>query len=225
MQFVRVKSLFSRASVNLSHLRGLTTAVNENATTLSATISSIPQPASTPSTTATPLIQTTSAPVTSSTPSQKPGSYGSATIGDTLINAFVNNIMKDGKKATARRILQDALMYIQEESKENPRAVLAKAIDKVEPLMKLVGYKRGAKSVQTPHPLNERQRRRTAILWVKEAADDRPKRDSMGVRLGKEIMAIMKDESSVIQKRTQLHKAALQNRSNVVLVDRKVRKF
>ncbi|KAI9358279.1 ribosomal protein S7 domain-containing protein [Zopfochytrium polystomum] len=179
-----------------------------------------------------------------------------------VVEALTNNIMKHGKKSVARRIVLEALAYIQTESAVavaaereaasdkvaaaldagkkklasiptsiitgmplGPRVLLAMAIEKAEPLVKLVGFKRGAKSIQTPTPLTERQRRRTAIIWIKEAAEGRNKRDPMGVRIGKEVMAILQGESGVLQKKQQLHKAALLNRSNVVLVDRKVRKM
>jgi small subunit ribosomal protein S7 len=133
--------------------------------------------------------------------------------------------MKHGKKSVARRIVSDALRHIQEQLQKNPRMILGEAIEKVEPLFKVVGTKRGAKSIQTPKPLNERQRRRTAILWIVEAADKRHKKDSMGVRIAKEVLAILEDDSSALQKRNQVHRTALLNRSNVVLVDRKVMRF
>ncbi|KAJ3077799.1 ribosomal protein S7 [Rhizoclosmatium globosum] len=141
-----------------------------------------------------------------------------------LIAAFVNNIMKSGKKTTARRIVSDALKHIQLETSKDAHAVLATAVEKIEPLFKVVGVKQGAKSVQTPKALNEKQRRRTAIIWLVEAANSRNQKDPAGIRLGKEIIAVMNDESSAIQKRNLVHKNALANRSNVVLVDRRIRK-
>ncbi|KAJ3258312.1 hypothetical protein HDU77_002374 [Chytriomyces hyalinus] len=141
-----------------------------------------------------------------------------------LVEAFVNNIMKQGKKTVARRILSDALKLIQIETSKNPTTVLAAAVEKVEPLFKMVGVKRGAKSIQTPTPLTERQRRRTAIIWIIEAAQARNKRDPAGIRIGKEVMAVLNDDSAAIQKRNQIHKSSLVNRSNVTLVDRRVRK-
>ncbi|KAI8613907.1 ribosomal protein S7 domain-containing protein, partial [Chytriomyces sp. MP71] len=139
-----------------------------------------------------------------------------------LISAFVNNIMKSGKKATARRIVSDALKHIQLESGSNPHHVLASAIEKVEPLFKVEGAMRGAKSVQTPRPLTERQRRRTAIIWITDAAQKRNRKDPAGIRIGKEVLAVLNDESAAIQKRNQVHKNALMNRSNLVLVDRRI---
>ncbi|KAJ3412061.1 hypothetical protein HDV05_001341 [Chytridiales sp. JEL 0842] len=144
---------------------------------------------------------------------------------DPVIEAFVNNIMKDGKKTVARRIISQTLQHLQTTLNQNPRVVLAQAVEQVEPLFKVVGIKRGAKSIQTPKPLNERQRRRTAILWIVEAANKRHKKDSMGLRIAKEVLDVLEGESSALGKKAQVHKAALVNRSNVVLMDRKVMRF
>ncbi|KAJ3118898.1 hypothetical protein HDU96_006549 [Phlyctochytrium bullatum] len=142
---------------------------------------------------------------------------------DALLKAFVNNIMKHGKKATARRIVNDALHYIHSQRPEaDPRQLLDEAMEKVEPLIKIVGSKRGSRNIQIPRPMNERQRRRTAILWIIDEANKRHKRNSMGQRIGMEILAVLQGDSAALAKRSQMHKAALQNRSNVVLMDRKI---
>ncbi|KAJ3060355.1 hypothetical protein HDU98_003679 [Podochytrium sp. JEL0797] len=165
-----------------------------------------------------------------------------ATTEPPLVAAFVNLVMRDGKKATARRIVGDALAHIQQQQQQTPLlataaathsavaqttplATLQLAVEKVEPLFKLEGVKKGAKSLQTPKPLTERQRRRTAIVWIVDAANARNQKDPAGIRIGKEILAILNDESAAIQKRNQVHKTALLNRSNVVLVDRRIRKM
>ncbi|KAJ3106161.1 hypothetical protein HDU97_006978 [Phlyctochytrium planicorne] len=141
---------------------------------------------------------------------------------DPLITAFVNNIMKHGKKTKAQRIVKDALQHLQaQKPDQDPRAVLGEAMEKVQPLIKVVGTKRGSKSVQVPKPLNEKQRRRIAILWIIQEASKRHKRNSMGQRVGMELIAVLEGDSATLTKKSQMHKAALQNRSNIVLMDRK----
>ncbi|KAJ3344751.1 hypothetical protein HDU83_004773 [Entophlyctis luteolus] len=144
-----------------------------------------------------------------------------------LLAAFVNNIMKKGKKATARRIIDTALSHVSTEAPQfsSPHAAFAAAVEKAAPLFKIVGVKHGAKSIQTPTPLTERQRTRTGIVWIAQAANSSNSKIPAGVRIGKEIIDVLNGTSSVLQKRLQLHKTALLNRSNVVLTDRRMRKF
>ncbi|KAJ3184119.1 hypothetical protein HDU85_001970 [Gaertneriomyces sp. JEL0708] len=139
----------------------------------------------------------------------------------TLTEAFVNNIMKDGKKARARRFVREALALIQRETGQDAHEVLEEAVNRVAPLMKLVSVKRGGKGVSTPTPLLPRQRRRLGILWIVDAASS--KRGDFGERIGREILAVMDGTSSALQKRMNLHKQALSNRSNVIMRDRKRR--
>ncbi|KAJ3341043.1 hypothetical protein HDU83_006814 [Entophlyctis luteolus] len=144
-----------------------------------------------------------------------------------LVAAFVNNIMKKGKKATARRIINTALAHVASEAPQfpSPHAAFAAAVEKAAPLFKIVGVKHGAKSIQTPTPLTERQRTRTGIVWIAQAANSSNSKIPGGVRIGKEIIDVLNGTSSVLQKRLQVHKTALLNRSNVVLTDRRLRKF
>ena len=85
--------------------------------------------------------------------------------------------MKHGKKQVARRIVLEALSYLQNqiisgslslgegfESRSSgggsmsARQALLLAVERVEPLLRLKGTKRGAKTLQMPRPLTERQR-------------------------------------------------------------------
>ncbi|KAI8808447.1 ribosomal protein S7 domain-containing protein [Cladochytrium replicatum] len=136
---------------------------------------------------------------------------------DDLIEQVVNNIMKHGRKALARRLISDALKYVLQETGEDPRRILEEAIERAAPLVKIVSHKKGAKAIQTPRPLFSRQRRRTAILWILDAAKAKGGKTPFGARLGKELIAVMKGESSVLAKKHQLHKIALANRSNIVM--------
>ncbi|KAJ3208853.1 hypothetical protein HDU82_001824 [Entophlyctis luteolus] len=70
-----------------------------------------------------------------------------------------------------------------------------------------------------------RQATRTGIVWIAQAANSSNSKIPAGVRIGKEIIDVLNGTSSVLQKRLQVHKTALLNRSNVVLTDRRLRKF
>ncbi|KAI8915074.1 ribosomal protein S7 domain-containing protein [Entophlyctis helioformis] len=142
-----------------------------------------------------------------------------------ILELFVKTIMRSGKMSLARSILSDALLHIQLETRENPRAVLDAAVEKVAPQVKVVTVKRGGRNVQMPVPLEDRKRHRAGILWIRDAAlNGKNPSKSAGERLGREILAVMNNTSSALTKREQVHKQALANRSNVIMTDRKMRK-
>ncbi|KAJ3208859.1 hypothetical protein HDU82_001830, partial [Entophlyctis luteolus] len=56
---------------------------------------------------------------------------------------------------------------------------------------------------------------RTGIVWIAQAANSSNSKIPAGVRIGKEIIDVLNGTSSVLQKRLQVHKTALLNRSNM----------
>ncbi|TPX45610.1 hypothetical protein SeLEV6574_g03780 [Synchytrium endobioticum] len=143
---------------------------------------------------------------------------------DPLIDQVVNNIMKHGKKSLARRLVSDALLYIRKkaDSADSPRTLLAKAVDMAAPLVKMVSTKRGSRTIHSPRPISDHVRHRIAILWIVEAAASRGKGKPFAERFGNEVLAVLNGESSALQKKLNLHRMALSNRSNVLMNDRRI---
>ncbi|KAJ1898271.1 hypothetical protein LPJ66_002857 [Kickxella alabastrina] len=133
---------------------------------------------------------------------------------DPLLAQLVNMIMRDGKKMRAERFVQMALLDIREHCNSDPYKLLSDAIESVSPLMDTRSARQGSKVIQVPRALNLRQRRRKAIVWILESAKKRNERE-MHLRLSGELQAIVNGASGVLEKKLQLHKAVLANRSNI----------
>ncbi|KAJ3272332.1 hypothetical protein HDV01_005766 [Terramyces sp. JEL0728] len=101
-----------------------------------------------------------------------------------VVEQFVKYIMKDGMKARAQRIINTSLELISLKTKENPRAVLEKAIDQIAPYV--ASQKRGARNVLLPKPLTPRQRKRIGIQWISDQASSRKGNLDFGARIGQE---------------------------------------
>ncbi|KAJ3129646.1 hypothetical protein HK098_000797 [Nowakowskiella sp. JEL0407] len=140
---------------------------------------------------------------------------------DQLVSQFVNNVMKDGKKERARKALAEALWYIRRTTGENPIKIFADSVSKASPLVKLVTHRRGGKNIQIPSPLLPRQSNRAGILSIVEATNKSGSRDSFGVRLGKELLAIKEGDSATLKKKNLIHKTALANRSFIIMERKK----
>lgn len=102
----------------------------------------------------------------------------------------------------------------------NPILYLTLIVDSVAPLLKIrqqKGIAGGGAALQIPVPLAMRQRRRTAIKWILDAADRR--RDSkLAVRVANELVAVAEGRSGVWDKREQVHKIGIAGRSNLKMV-------
>ncbi len=132
--------------------------------------------------------------------------------GDPIVSRFINNIMLDGKKNTARRIVYDAFDMIAERSKQDPLEVFHKAMQNVAPLLEVRSRRVGGATYQVPVDVREERRIALAIRWLKNYAKAR--RDhSMALRLAAEFMAASKGEGSAVKKREDTHRMAEANKA------------
>ncbi|CAG8455174.1 25046_t:CDS:1 [Dentiscutata erythropus] len=133
---------------------------------------------------------------------------------DPILTHVINMVMRDGKKARARRYIADACLELRKQTNNDPLEIIKVAIDKTAPLAGLISRKKGSKVIQIPKPLNERQRNHKAIKWILEASDKKPGK-KFSIRLANEFLAVINGQSLALQKKEQLHKLALTNRQNL----------
>jgi len=94
---------------------------------------------------------------------------------------------------------------------------LTLAIDSLAPIIRLRAQKGaagGGASLMIPVPLAVRQRRRTAIMWLIDAASKRRDK-TFPHRVADQIVAVVEGRSSLWDKRINLHKLGVASRSNV----------
>lgn len=145
-----------------------------------------------------------------------PSGYSTTTLpvkADPLLEAFVNNLMRDGKKASAQRHILDMLKFLGQALHADPLPALKAAIQTAAPLVRMQSRKRGGKNIQVPLALREEQGRRKAIVAIIDASRRRGDK-SLSVRLAKEIIAILEGSSSTIARKEEVHRLAMVNRGN-----------
>ena len=138
---------------------------------------------------------------------------------DPLLGFLTNLMMKDGKKATARKHVALVLETLRLRSSQHPLSLLREAIRISSPNVRLAQQKKGGKQVSVPIPLGERQRVRQAIAWILDASDKRKNPNAggskkFGERVAMEIEAVMNGSSEVLKRKEQLHNTATVNRAN-----------
>ncbi len=132
--------------------------------------------------------------------------------GDVVITKFINILMYDGKKNTARRIMYDAMDLIAEKTQQEPIEVFRQAMSNVSPLVEVRSRRVGGATYQVPVDVREERRQALAIRWLKTYA--RARRDhKMSMRLANELVAAAKGEGSAVKKRDEVHRMAEANKA------------
>jgi small subunit ribosomal protein S7 len=132
--------------------------------------------------------------------------------GDLVVARFINNIMIQGKKNLAQKIVYDAFAIIEEKLNENPVEVFKKAMANVAPVLEVRSRRVGGATYQVPVEVRESRRVALAIRWIKTYAASRRDK-SMAVKLANELMAAFKGEGSAVKKRDDTHRMAEANKA------------
>lgn len=131
---------------------------------------------------------------------------------DVDIAKFINYIMKDGKKATAQKVVYNAFEIIKEKTKQDPRHIFNKALKKISPLLEVRGRRIGGANYQIPYQVRGERRFNLGCRWLIEAAHDR-KGAPMAKKLADEIVAASEGEGAAVRKRETVQKMAESNRA------------
>ena len=85
---------------------------------------------------------------------------------DLLIEKFINCVMKQGKKSTARRIFWDAMEVIKTRTKEEPLDVFNKALLNTTPLLEVRPKRVGGAVYQVPTEVSVKRQQSLSIRWI-----------------------------------------------------------
>ncbi len=129
------------------------------------------------------------------------------------VEKFINSVMWDGKKSTARKVVYDAFDIIKEKTKtENPLEVFETAIRNVGPAMEIRSRRVGGANYQVPREVRPDRRLALAMRWIRDAARG-GKGKPMHIKLADELIAASKNEGAAIKKRDDTHKMADANKA------------
>jgi len=132
---------------------------------------------------------------------------------DPILKSLINNLMRDGKKATATKHILDMLNHMSKAMHANPLPAVKEAIRIASPLVRLQTRKQGGKNTQVPIALFSNQSRRRGIIAIIEASKKRND-NKLSLRLAKEMIAVLEGSSSAVTRKLDVHKLATANRSN-----------
>ena len=135
-----------------------------------------------------------------------------ARYGDLVLSKFINNMMIQGKKSVAERIVYGALDRIESGGQSDPVKVFHEALDNVKPQIEVRSRRVGGATYQVPVEVRPDRARALAIRWMIDAARARSE-NTMQERLFRELMDASENRGASVKKREDTHRMADANRA------------
>ncbi|MBB3035328.1 30S ribosomal protein S7 [Alteriqipengyuania lutimaris] len=131
---------------------------------------------------------------------------------DLVLSKFMNNLMYDGKKAVAEKIVYGALDTVEARAKADPVQVFHAALDNVKPQVEVRSRRVGGATYQVPVEVRPERAQALAIRWLITASRGRPE-TTMSARLSGELMDAANNRGNAVKKREDTHRMADANRA------------
>jgi small subunit ribosomal protein S7 len=132
--------------------------------------------------------------------------------GDLILSKFMNNLMIDGKKSVAERIVYGALEVVEEKTKQDPIALFHEALENIAPAVEVRSRRVGGATYQVPVEVRAERKQALAIRWLIAAARGRNE-DTMIGRLSGELLDASSNRGAAVKKREDTHRMAEANRA------------
>ncbi len=132
--------------------------------------------------------------------------------GDLVVSKFMNNLMLDGKKSIAEKIVYGAFDLMLEKSGQDPLQTFRSAIDNVKPSVEVRSRRVGGATYQVPVEVRNDRRQALAIRWLVALARKRSE-NTMTERLSGELLDAANNRGASVKKREDTHKMADANKA------------
>ena len=129
-----------------------------------------------------------------------------------VVTKLINQIMNDGKKGTAQRIVYDAFEMIKEKTKEEPMTIFDKAMENIKPALEVKSRRVGGANYQVPVEVKADRAQALAFRWLAQYARLR-NGHSMAENLANEIIDAANGVGASVKKKEDTHKMAEANKA------------
>ena len=130
----------------------------------------------------------------------------------TIIPKLINNIMYDGKRGVATKIVYDAIEKIKTRSKDEPINIFNEAINNIKPTVEVRSRRVGGATYQVPVEVRNERAQALAIRWIVDSSRKRNEK-SMVDRLAQEFVDANESKGASVKKKEDTHKMAEANRA------------
>jgi len=129
-----------------------------------------------------------------------------------LVTKLINNIMYDGKKGVAQKIVYEAFDIIKTKTGTDPLEQFRKALDNIMPNLEVKAVRRGGANYQVPMEVRADRRQTLGLRWLITYARNRNDK-TMSERLAAELIDAVNNLGGAVKKKEDTHKMADANKA------------
>ena len=129
-----------------------------------------------------------------------------------LVTKLINNIMYDGKKGVAQKIVYDAFTMVEEKSGKNALEAFQTALENIMPVLEVKAKRVGGSTYQVPMEVRAERRQTLGLRWLTNYARTRSER-TMAERLAGEIVDALGNTGGAVKKKDETHRMAEANKA------------
>lgn len=131
---------------------------------------------------------------------------------DIMVAKFINQIMMNGKKTVAQKIVYGSFDIIKERTSQDPLDVFRTAIQNVSPVLEVKPKRVGGATYQVPMEVKNNRRLSLAMKWMITTSRSK-KGKAMKEKLADELIEASKNTGASVRKKENVHKMAEANRA------------
>lgn len=129
-----------------------------------------------------------------------------------LVTKLINNVMYDGKKGVAQKIVYDAFALVEAKAGQNPLEVFEEALENVMPVLEVKARRVGGSNYQVPMEVRPERRQTLGLRWMVSYARSRNEH-TMSERLAGEILDAKNSAGGAYKKKEETHRMADANKA------------
>ena len=129
-----------------------------------------------------------------------------------VVTKLINNIMLDGKKAVAQKIVYGAFDIIKEKEQKEPLEVFETALNNIMPVLEVKARRVGGATYQVPLEIRPERRQTLGLRWIVTYARTRHEK-TMAEKLAGELIDAVNGNGGAFKKKEDTHKMAEANKA------------
>ena len=129
-----------------------------------------------------------------------------------LVTKLINNVMLDGKKGVAQKIVYDAFATVEEKSGKPALEAFQNALENIMPVLEVKARRIGGSTYQVPMEVRAERRQTLGLRWLVLYSRKRGEK-TMSDRLAAEVLDAIANTGAAVKKKEETHKMAESNRA------------